>query len=315
MSALLALLNRHASAILASCLFVGIVLPGLAATARPLLVPAITFLLASAITRMDWARLAEPLRRPLVPLLLVLVLMVGAPVLADAVVRMLPLPDGLKLAIPLFATAPMLVSVTAYALMLGLDARLALVILVGTSVALPVVQPPLAAWLLGLTIDLGAGELMMRLSGLVGGAFAAAWVARRLLGPKGLARHDAAIGGVGVLVLVLFAFGAVDGLAVRLAQEPGKVALYLVAAFATNFGLQAAAAALLVPAERMLGLARGQSLAAALAAGNRNFALLVGAMGVATDTDVFLFFTCVQFPIYMIPALLGPLYRRALASG
>jgi BASS family bile acid:Na+ symporter len=307
MAALLAFLNRRASAVLASCLFVGILLPGLAAAARPVLVPAVTFLLASAILRMDWRRLAEPLARPLVPLLLVLFLMLAVPVAAAAIAAALPLPDALKLAIPLFATAPMLVSVTAYALMLGLDARLALVLLVGTSLLLPVVQPPLA-------IELGAGELMARLAGLVGGAFAAAWLARRVLGPARVAQYDDAIGGIGVLVLVLFALGAVDGLAMRLAAEPAKVALYLAAAFATNFGLQALAAALLLPLERFLGLARAQSLAAALAAGNRNFALLIGAMGVPTQSDLFLFFTCVQFPIYMIPALLGPLYRRALAA-
>jgi BASS family bile acid:Na+ symporter len=86
----------------------------------------------------------------------------------------------------------------------------------------------------------------------------------------------------------------------------------MVAAFATNFGLQGLAALLLVPLERLSGLTRAQTLAASLAAGNRNFALLIGAMGVPTQSDLFLFFTCVQFPIYMIPALLGPLYRRAM---
>ncbi|MBI3507131.1 MAG: hypothetical protein HY059_20030 [Proteobacteria bacterium] len=305
-------LNRRASTILALCLFAGIAMPGLAAIARPVLVPAVTFLLASAILRMDWARLVEPMRRPVPILLLVGLLMVASPVFAAWVVSLVPLPDGLRLAIPLFATAPMLVSVTAYALMLGLDARLALVLLVATSLTLPVVQPPLALWLLGIEVEIGASTLMARLAGLVGGAFAAAWIARRLMGEELVRRHDGAIGGVGVLVLVLFAFGAVDGFADRLREDPAKVLAYLAAAFATNFGLQGLAACLLVAFERSLGLTRAQSLAAALAAGNRNFALLVGAMGIATQSDLFLFFSCVQFPIYMIPALLGPLYRRAL---
>ncbi len=300
--------------ILALCLSVGIVLPDLAALARPLLVPAVTFLLASAILRMDHARLLEPLRRPLPIVLLVVLLMVAMPVLAAWLVSFVPMPEGLRLAIPLFATAPMLVSVTAYALMLGLDARLALVLLVATSLALPVVQPPLAAWLLDIDIEIGAAALMMRLAALVGGAFIAAWLVRRMLGDDAVRRYDGAIGGIGVLVLVLFAFGAVDGLADRLREEPARVAIYMVAAFATNFGMQGLAALLLVPLERLLGLARAQTLAACLAAGNRNFALLIGAMGVPTQSDLFLFFTCLQFPIYMIPALLGPLYRRALVT-
>ncbi len=315
MTALLAFLNRRASVVLASCLFVGILLPELAAAARPVLVPAVTFLLASAILRLDWTRLIAPLARPLVPALLVLFLMVGVPAGSAAIAAHLPLPDALRQAIPLYASAPMLVSVTAYALMLGLDAPLAFVLLVGTSLLLPVVQPPLVAWLLGLTIELGAGELMLRLAGLVIGAFAAAWIARRILGSDGVARFDGAIGGAGVLALVLFAFGAVDGFAARLAADPAKVALFLAAAFASNFGLQALAAALLLPLERPLGLSRAQSLSTALAAGNRNFALLIGAMAVPTESDLFLFFTCMQFPAYMVLALLGPLYRRALANG
>lgn len=305
-------LNARASTVLALCLFAGIALPDAAAFARPVLVPAVTFLLASAILRMDWARLAEPLRRPGPLVLLVILLMVAIPVFAAWLVRLLPLSDSLRLAIPLFATAPMLVSVTAYALMLGLDARLALVLLVATSLALPVVQPPLALWLLGVEIEIGASTLMLRLAGLVGGAFFAAWLARRMMGAESVRRHDGAIGGIGVFVLVIFAFGAVDGLALRLREDPMQVAAYLAAAFATNFGLQGLTAVLLVALENLLGLSRAQSLAAALAAGNRNFALLIGAMAVPTQSDLFLFFTCMQFPIYMIPALLGPLYRRVL---
>ena len=35
---------------------------------------------------------------------------------------------------------------------------------------------------------------------------------------------------------------------------------------------------------------------------------------VTADPDIFLFIAAVQFPIYMIPTLLQPLYRRLLPS-
>ena len=57
-------LNARASTILALCLFAGIALPDAAAFARPVLVPAVTFLLASAILRMDWVRLADRCESP-----------------------------------------------------------------------------------------------------------------------------------------------------------------------------------------------------------------------------------------------------------
>ncbi len=307
-------LNSRASSVLAACLFVGIVLPDLARLARPVLLPAVLFLLASAILRMDWSKLAEPLARPLRLVFLVLLLMVAIPCLVAGLTKLVPLPGELALAIGLFATAPMLVSVTAYALMLGLDARWALVLLVATSLALPLLLPPLALALLGLQVEAGPLALTGRLALLVGGAFAAAYIVRRVAGLAWLQRNDGAIGGAGVFVLVLFAFGAVDGFADTLRAEPAKVAIFMLAAFAANYGLQGLAALLLIPLEKPLGLARSQTLAAALAAGNRNFALVVGAIGAPSGSDLFLFFTCIQFPIYMIPLFLGGLYRRALAA-
>jgi len=312
-SGILAWINARASKILALCLFVGIALPGLAAAARPFLLPAVTILLASAILRMDWARLAEPLRHPLKIAVLVALLMLGVPLLAVPLAAAL-LPGPLAMAIGLFASAPMLVSVTAYAIMLGLDARWALVLLVATSLAVPLTLPPLAAGLLHLDVAIGAGDLLLRLAGLVGGAFAAAFAVRKFAGADRLQRHDGAIGGLGVLVLVVFAFGAVDGFADAIGTDPAKVALYMAAAFGANFGLQALTAAVLVPLERVLGLNRAESLTASLAAGNRNFALVVGAIGTGSDSDLFLYFTCMQFPIYMTPFLLGAIYRRALAA-
>ena len=58
-------------------------------------------------------------------------------------------------------------------------------------------------------------------------------------------------------------------------------------------------------------LERGAALSVALASGNRNMAILIAAMGPAAHPDFGLFFAVVQFPIYLLPAVLGPLYRRA----
>jgi bile acid:Na+ symporter, BASS family len=314
LNTLLTWVNTRASKILALCLFAGILLPDLAALARPYLLPAVTILLATAILRMDWRTLAEPLREPVKLAALVILLMVGVPLAAVPLATWL-LPAPLALSIGIFATAPILVSMTAYARMLGLDSRWALVLLVGTSLAVPFTLPPLAAGLLHLDVGIGVGELLARLAALVGGAFAAAWLVRKAAGPVRLQHWDSAIGGVGVLLLVVFAFGAVDGFADAIREEPAKVALYMAAAFAANFGLQALAAALLIPLEKPLGLKRAETLTACLAAGNRNFALVVGAIGATSDSALFLYFTCMQFPIYMTPLLLGPIYRRALAKG
>jgi BASS family bile acid:Na+ symporter len=46
--------------------------------------------------------------------------------------------------------------------------------------------------------------------------------------------------------------------------------------------------------------------------GGRHNALLMAVLPATADPDIFLFIAAVQFPIYIIPALLQPLYRRLL---
>ena len=47
---------------------------------------------------------------------------------------------------------------------------------------------------------------------------------------------------------------------------------------------------------------------------SRHNALLMAELPVTADPDIFLFIAAVQFPIYLIPTLLQPLYRRLLPS-
>ena len=48
---------------------------------------------------------------------------------------------------------------------------------------------------------------------------------------------------------------------------------------------------------------------------SRNNALLLAALPATVDPDYFLFIAAVQFPIYLIPTLTQPIYRRLLPHG
>lgn len=310
--ALLNWLSRRASAILALALFIGIALPDLAHWARPLLAPTVVVLLAATLLRIDPKEVWSHLRRPGVALAILAWLLVGAPVLMSLVVRWLQVPDGLGHAMILMASSPALISVSAFAIMMGLDGSLALVLVLATAVLQPFVQPPLALALLGVDLQIGVGALMIRLAILVGGAFLLAIVIRAVAGPRRIARSQETINGVAVLALVLFGIGVMDGVATTLADRPTSVLVFLVGAFAASFGLQAVAVLLFALAARAGLLGPRQALTAALASGNRNLANLIAALGPTAGPDLSLYLAVGQFPLYLVPALLGPIYRNGL---
>jgi BASS family bile acid:Na+ symporter len=59
-------------------------------------------------------------------------------------------------------------------------------------------------------------------------------------------------------------------------------------------------------------LDRRSALTVGYCSGGRHNALLMAVLPATADPDIFLFIAAVQFPIYIIPALLQPLYRRLL---
>ena len=97
-----------------------------------------------------------------------------------------------------------------------------------------------------------------------------------------------------------------DGVTAYAFERPAYVLLALVAAYAFNLALQAAA----VLAFRKLG--RREALAAALVSGNCNMGLVLVALEGKASFEVTVFFALAQIPMYTLPALLAPLYRRAL---
>jgi bile acid:Na+ symporter, BASS family len=259
------------------------------------------------VMRIDWRQIAAVAGRPqrVVPLLLWV--MLGVPLLTAAVLAPLPLPPALKEAVLLTVSSPVLTAVPTFVLMMGLDGALALFAVIATSLLQPIVQPPVVYWLLGITLELPLDQLMARLALFVGAGFAFGLAARWAVGPARIARWDSAIGGAAVALLIVFGIGVMDGTTALILEKPALVLLFLVAGLATNFLLQFAG--ILV----FWGMARRQGMTIALTGGCRNLANLVAVLGPAASPELALFLAVGQFPLYFIPALFGPLYRRMLA--
>lgn len=308
MSRLLAFMGGHATWVLFVGVFLGLALPSLAALARPLLAPAVAVLLTATLVRIDWPAMVGYLRRPWLAAVITAWLLLGAPLIMAAALALLPLPAALTTALVLMAAAPPILSAAPIAMILGLDGALALVAGLAATLLTPLTVPPLALALLGLELDIGVVEFMTRLSLVVAAAFAAALIVRRLIGRERLPRVAGHLDGLVVMVMLVFAVAIMDGVTATLMTRPMTVALWLAVAFVANPALQIAGTL------AFAWLGRRRALTVGLISGNCNMGLLLAAFPPGTDFDVVLYFAVAQLPMYMLPALLLPLYRRLMRA-
>ena len=302
-----AALGQYGTRVLFVSVFAGLLLPDLASLLRPLLPPGVAAILALGLVRIEWASMVSYARRPILVGLVVAWLMVAAPVAVWVVFKLFALPDALETAVVLMACAPPILGSIAIALLLGLDAPLAIVCGLVSTLLTPITVPPLALELLGLALDVSTLEFMLRLATLVLSSFLAAVLIRRWLGKERLASWGTEINGSIVLVMALLAIAIMDGVSATIGERPDTVLLWLVAAYGVNLLLQAVGTACFLH----LGLRR--ALTIGLMSGNCNMMLILATLPPDTDFDVVLFFALAQFPMYTLPALVHPVYRRLLA--
>lgn len=302
----LTLLGRHATGFMAGGVLLGLAVPPLAALAKPLLVPTLLIPLTLALLRLDWGAVAAWRHRPLLIAALIAWLLGVSPILVWLVTELLMhagLPPALQVALVLMAASSPIVSSVAIALIVGLDAALAVVAVLIATALVPLTLPAMAEALVGLRLEIALPSFMVRLALLVGSAFAVASVLRWLLPADALARRRELLDGLTVLNLVLFGLAIMDGVTAFAIQRPGYALAALAAAFAFNLLLQAAGYA------AFRGLGRRAALSVALVSGNCNMGLVLVALQGKAAFEVTVFFALAQVPMYTLPALLTRLYR------
>lgn len=301
-------LNRHGALVLAVGVFAGLVAPDLADLCRPLLPASVAGLLFLALLRVDWRDLAAHFSRPWLNAGLAVWLLLLSPLLVWLAVSALGVEAGLATALVLMAACPPIISGPAMALLLGLDAPLMLVIVVVATLAAPFTLLLVAASLAGLDLQITPFSLSLRFTTLIGGCFASALMVRGVLGRRRLEGWREPLDVASLAMLLLFAIAIMQGVGALVVTDPGALLGLVLIAFVANVLLQLCGLA--ITAVR----GRDVSLTVGFASGNRNMGLLLAVLPPDTSTDTLVFFALAQFPIYILPVLLAPAYRRWLRA-
>ncbi len=106
---------------------------------------------------------------------------------------------------------------------------------------------------------------------------------------------------------MIFAIPLMDGIVARALAEPLKLTGFIGGAFAGMLLCN-----LVMAAGTWPFLDRRDALTAGYCSGGRHNALLMAVLPASADADIFLFIAAVQFPLYLMPTLLEPIYRRLL---
>jgi predicted Na+-dependent transporter len=299
----LAFLGRHGTTVMPAGIVIGLLFPALTDLARPLAEPLVLLMFAVSIYRLDPAEIRVRLRRPGTIGLGILWVLSVIPIIVFTIGYLIGLPAGLLVVLVAWSACPPLVTIPGLALLLGLDGAAALLIMAGATILFPLTLPLALALFIGDGFGGDPVAIAGRLLIVVLGCCAVGQGARFVVGETRARRTALEADGFMVILLAVFAVTVMGGLHRAIHTDIARIPLFVITAFCASGGLQLLAAGIFRNLPRSIGGAL------ALASGNRNFALLLPAVGSEFAEDMWLYLGAVQFPIYILPMLSKPLYR------
>lgn len=297
-------LGDHGTRLVAASIFIGLALPDLAAYVRPLFPLSVACMLTIAMIRVDPTLARGYLRRPALLVAGTAWMTVVTPCLIALAFLVYPPSAPIALGLIFWSTAPATVSSPAFAALLGLNGTLSLAFLLVAMISAPIIVPGLTEFLLDARIDVSTFGLMLRMGLLIGGCAGIAYVIRRLMGERRTREAGTVFDGLNVILMTLFAIAAMDGVTTTMMSDPWHVIRLIVLTAALSVGCIAAATLMFWKAGPVPAATFGFSN------GNRNMALVLTALGGNVHPETWLFFAVAQFPIYLLPLLLQPVYDR-----
>ncbi|HZL31672.1 MAG TPA: Na+-dependent transporter [Pseudolabrys sp.] len=306
LAAALAWLGRQGTRALAVSVFFGLALPQLAAYVKPFLGVIVFVLLLFSYLRTDPSAFSRYIKAPGLTILAALWVMVAVPLLFGTAYVL----TGLRESMPALYTIMILqgaitpiTSLAAFAALMGLDVAFALTALIVSNALSPLTTVAFSYLFLGSSlfspIDLG-----VKLFFFFAGAGAVAYAIRRFAGQKRIERQKEVIDGLNVLAVFVFAIAAMESVPRNVMADP----LFALELLAFIMVLSVALIGLSVLVFWRAGRDRG--LVVGLLSAFRNIGVIMAALGTSLPDLAWFYFAMVQFPIYLLPAVLKPLARR-----
>jgi len=304
--ALLRVFARHGRFLLVAGLVAGLALPQAALSLRPWLGEMVLILLFLNAVRIGLPSAARGLKHLRKTVYVVLAYQLVLPLVFIGIASALGFGQSpVSVALTLMLAAPSVTASPNMSAMLGHPPEIAFRLLILGTLILPLtvipifwVSPALGDWqtAVGTSLRLGAA---------ICGTVALGFGVRAYVLPQMDTQAVQALDGLTSFALAVIVIGLMSAVAPALTTKPVVFAGWMLCAISINIGMQVLAYLIL----RRLGY--GDSVVPfALVAGNRNVALfLIGASAIETETFL-IFLGCYQFPMYLTPIVMRPLFKR-----
>ena len=303
-AALLTWTSRNSAWLLPASVIIGLALPALAEIMRPLITPAVFLMMVTIFTRIDTASVLAHLRRPKLAALALAWSLVAIPLVFMAGLKMISLPAGLALALVFWASSPPIFSSAALAFILRLDGNLCTALLVA-AICLHPLLTPFFTWLATSgAISLSPVAMAARLAAMTVGAGVFSALVRKALSQTGKPINGEMLDGLNLIFMIIFAIGLMHTIPDMIAARPWFALKLILAIFMLHIIVNLVTTALMWQAGRRTAASIGFSTSA------RNISIAIAVLGTSVPEDTWLFFALIQFPIYLLPVMLTPLYRR-----
>ncbi len=194
-------------------------------------------------------------------------------------------------------------SSAAFAALMGLDVAFSLAALIVSNALSPITTVAFSYLFLGTSL-FSPIELGVKLFYFFAGAGAVAYAIRRVAGQEWIERQKEPIDGLNVIAVFVFAIAAMESVPRHVLADP----LFALELFVLIIVLTLALIGLSVLVFLRAGLDRG--LVIGLLAAFRNIGVVMAALGATLPDLAWFYFAMVQFPIFLLPAILHPLARR-----
>jgi BASS family bile acid:Na+ symporter len=306
LTAALAWLGRQGTRALAASIFLGLAVPPLAAYVKPWLGETVFVMLLFSYLRTDPAAFRRYITSPGLAIVASLWVMVALPLLFGGAYALSGLRDmspALYTIMILHIAISPITSSAAFAGLMGLDVALSLVTLIACSALSPLTTVGFSYLFLG-TALFSPIELGVKLFFFFAATGAVAYAIRRVAGQAWIERQKEPIDGLNVIAVFVFAIAAMDGVPRMVMADP----LFALGLMSVIVVLTAGLVGLSLLVFIRIGI--GGGLVIGLLAAFRNLGLIMAAIGTTLPDLAWFYFALVQFPIYLMPALLKPLARR-----